>query len=81
MTTIRISNNNFAKGVKYAKQVGGKFDGSSKTWNLPDTQRVNDMLNAPASYGWVVVSKTELAERLEADSELGIDNANFWANR
>lgn len=60
MTTIRISNNNFAKGIKYAKQVGGKFDPATKTWSLPDTQRVADMLNAPGAYGWVVAKPTAL---------------------
>jgi hypothetical protein len=60
MATIRISSNNFAKGIKYAKQVGGKFDSMSKTWTLPDTQRVADMLNAPGAYGWVVAKPANI---------------------
>lgn len=60
MAIISISPKNFAKGVKNAKQVGGKFDPASKTWTLPDTQRVSDMLNAPGLYGWVVAKPAKL---------------------
>lgn len=35
--TVRVSVDkaNFAKGVKYAKQFGGRFDGDTKTWLIP----------------------------------------------
>jgi hypothetical protein len=32
---VAVDKANFAKGVKYAKQFGGTFDGATKTWTIP----------------------------------------------
>ena len=33
--TVKVDSKNFAKGVKYAKAFGGRFDHTSKTWAIP----------------------------------------------
>jgi hypothetical protein len=48
-----ISKSNFAKCVGYAKKAGGKFDPATKTWAIPADRAE---LNAPAAYGWKIVS-------------------------
>lgn len=53
--TVRVDGKNFARGVKYAKQFGGQYDGSSKTWSLPATERVINSLRAASAYGLIVV--------------------------
>lgn len=57
--TVKISSDNFAKGVKYAKQFGGKYDPMMKTWTIPTHRNgvYNNSLNAPGLYGLIVVSK------------------------
>lgn len=46
----------FAKGLKAAKRVGGKYDGATQTWAIPADK---GELNAPGMYGWVIVRRTE----------------------
>jgi hypothetical protein len=77
MTIVKLSSKNFGKGLKYAKRVGGKYNPSSKTWELPDTDEVERMLRAAAAYGWLVVTPSK--SLIEADDVLGIDNPAFWS--
>ena len=35
ITVEVIKGRNFAKGVKYAKRFGGRFDPATKTWQIP----------------------------------------------
>lgn len=52
----RVDPKNFAKGVKYAKQFGGTFDPTSKTWRIPlDREIVRDSLTAARAYGLILV--------------------------
>lgn len=58
--TVKIlDGKQFSTGLKYARGNGGKFDGAAKTWTMPITQSVANMLNAPTAYGWRVVSRTD----------------------
>ena len=56
MTTVRLANGkDFTRGLKYAKQVGGRYNPDSKTWSIPDGRP--ELSNARA-YGWQVISTT-----------------------
>lgn len=59
--TVKISSKNFDKGVKYAKQFGGKYDGQSKTWTIPTHRNgiYNNACNALGNYGLIEVSRSE----------------------
>lgn len=58
--TVKIlDGKQFSTGLRYARQYGGRFDGRDKTWTMPLTQSVANMLNAPANYGWRVVSRLD----------------------
>lgn len=66
--TVRVSSSNFAKGVKYAKQFGGKFNPTTKTWTIPTHRNgiYNNALNAPGLYGLIVVSGTANTHKHDA---------------
>lgn len=55
--TVKVNPNNFAKGVKYAKEFGGKFNPATKTWTIPTHRNgiYNNACNALHLYGLVVV--------------------------
>jgi hypothetical protein len=59
--TVKVSQKNFAKGVKYAKTFGGKYDGGSKTWTIPTHRNgvYNNACNALGNYGLIEVSRSE----------------------
>jgi hypothetical protein len=50
--TVKLSQSHFAKGLKYAKQVGGRFNTDTKTWAIPASR---PELGAASAYGWVIV--------------------------
>lgn len=56
--TVRVNPNNFAKGVKYAKEFGGRFDPTSKTWAIPTHRNgvYNNACNALNLYSLIVVN-------------------------
>lgn len=52
----KVDPRNFARGVKYAKTFGGRFDGQTKTWIIPlEREQVRASLTAAAAYGLIVV--------------------------
>jgi len=53
---VAVSKNNFSTGLKYAKQLGGKFDGATKTWILPATETVRNHLRVAGVYGLVIAN-------------------------
>lgn len=54
MVAVRVDARSFARGVKYAKQFGGRFDPASKTWLIPAER---PELSALGAYGLIRVSR------------------------
>lgn len=52
--TVRIKGNDFNRGLRYARQVGGRFNPADKTWNIPADR---PELGAANAYGWVIVRR------------------------
>ena len=51
--TVRVNPRDFARGVKYAKAFGGRFDGRTKLWTIPADR---PELGALAAYGLILVA-------------------------
>lgn len=61
MITVKVSQKNFDKGVKYAKQFGGKFNPETKTWDIPTHRNghYNNACNALGNYGLIEVGRSD----------------------
>lgn len=75
--TVKLNPRDFNTGLRYAKKVGGKYNPADKTWDIP-ASRVE--LNAPASYGWIVIS-SKPASRTPEWGEDSEDNVQYWLNQ
>jgi len=57
MQTVTVQVVSFPKGPKFARKFGGRYNPSSKTWDIPVTSS-SDWLNAPGLYGLQVVTES-----------------------
>lgn len=56
-TTISILKSDFAGGVKMAKRYGGKYNPTTKTWDIPNCNITGDLDARRANLlGWKIVS-------------------------
>jgi len=76
--TVTVQVVDFARGIRYARAMGGRYDGISRTWEIPAER---PELGALASYGLRRVSAATVVRRYEDDEEMGIDAAGYWAAR
>lgn len=58
--TVRLAGGKyFAKALKYAKEFGGKFNATDKTWTIPTHRsgRRQTALDNPQNYGLILVQQ------------------------
>jgi hypothetical protein len=65
-TTVSLAVVNFAKGPRYARQIGARFDGATKTWTVHLSDRNRPTLRAPGAYGLKIVAVHAVATPVEA---------------
>lgn len=58
----------FGTGIKYAKQHAGRFDPATKTWTIQLRGSECNKLNAPAAYGWSIVSRSDAPQAPVAET-------------
>lgn len=65
----------FARGLKYARANGGRYDAGRRAWIIPATDQVVRMTGAPAAYGWKIVAPVASADTLYAqvNAEMATD--------
>ena len=61
--TVKImSGKHFHKGLREAKRSRGRFDPATKTWTVTLVGADANMLNAPAAYGWTLISRSDVPQ-------------------
>lgn len=72
-----LDKKNFQRGLKYAKQFGGKYDPETKTWIITTTEGTvaDNSLRAPRAYGLIPVAAPE---PVYPDN---IDDPRYWQDR
>jgi hypothetical protein len=59
--TFKLSQSNFSKGLKYARQWGGTYDPTTKTWTI-QIAKMGGAINAPQAYGLIPVAAHHRAQ-------------------
>ncbi len=78
--TVKVNSKNFDKGVKYAKQFGGKYNAETKTWDIPTHRNghYNNACNALGNYGLIEISRSDVPQPAAAsNSHSGACPANW----